>query len=46
MIRIRNFWVRTDMAEQDLVVVKDIFEEDSYAVEYKMPMPRPVARWT
>ena len=34
-------WVRPDMAEQDLVVVQDIFEKDSYAVA-KMPMPRPV----
>jgi FkbM family methyltransferase len=41
LIRTRNFWVRTEMAEQDLVVVKDIFDDDSYAVD-EMPMPHPV----
>ncbi|MBS0261819.1 MAG: FkbM family methyltransferase [Planctomycetes bacterium] len=35
----RDHWVRTDMAEQDLVVVKDIAEEDSYHID-EMSLPR------
>lgn len=37
----RDYWVRADMAEQDLVVVQDIAEEDSYRID-ELPMPRPV----
>ena len=41
LIYTRNFWVRTDIAEQDLVVVSDIAEHDSYRIA-EMPMPHPV----
>jgi FkbM family methyltransferase len=37
----RNFWVRVNNAKQDLVVVQDIAEEDSYRID-EIPMPRPV----
>ena len=37
----RNFWVRSNNAEQDLVVVCDIAENDAYRIA-EMPMPRPV----
>jgi len=37
----RNYWIRNDNAEQDLVVVKDIAEDDSYHIT-ELPMPRPV----
>ena len=32
LVYTRNFWVRSNNAEQDLVVVKDIAEDDSYRV--------------
>src|SRR5207244_11722047 len=38
---VRGFWVHADTAEQDLVVVQDIAEQDSYAVD-EMPMPGQV----
>jgi FkbM family methyltransferase len=41
LLRVRDFWVRADAAEQDLVVVEDIAEQDSYRVD-ELPMPRPV----
>jgi FkbM family methyltransferase len=41
LVWLRDYWVRADNAEQDLVVVRDIAEEDSYRVE-EVPMPRPV----
>lgn len=37
----RNFWIRSDNSEQDLVVVNDIVEQDSYHV-HELPMPQPV----
>jgi FkbM family methyltransferase len=37
----RNFWVRSRNAQQDLVVVQDVAEEDCYRVD-ELPMPRPV----
>jgi FkbM family methyltransferase len=30
LVRAEGFWVRADNVEQDLVVVRDIFEEDAY----------------
>ncbi|MBI3861039.1 MAG: FkbM family methyltransferase [Planctomycetia bacterium] len=30
LVRMGDFWVRSDNIEQDLVVVKDIFEQDAY----------------
>ena len=41
MVFTRNFWIRTANAEQDLVIVKDIAEDDSYRIG-EIPMPRPV----
>jgi FkbM family methyltransferase len=41
LIFTRNFWIRSDTAEQDLVIVKDVAEDDSYQID-AMPMPRPV----
>jgi FkbM family methyltransferase len=41
LVYTRNFWVRNNNAEQDLVVVQDIAEEDSYRIA-ELPMPRPV----
>ena len=41
LVYTRGYWVRADMAEQDLVVVQDIAEQDSYQIA-AMPMPRPV----
>ena len=41
LVYTRKFWVRTENVEQDLVVVQDIAEEDSYRID-EMPMPRPV----
>jgi FkbM family methyltransferase len=41
LLRVRGYWVRADMAEQDLVVVQDIAEQDSYRVD-ELPMLRPV----
>ncbi|MFQ5731658.1 MAG: FkbM family methyltransferase [Planctomycetaceae bacterium] len=41
LIRRCGFWVRSDNVEQDLVVVRDIVEEDSYRVD-ELPMTRPV----
>jgi len=40
-VRVRDFWVRPETAEQDLVVVQDIAEQDSYRID-ELPMPRPV----
>ncbi|HEY2252690.1 MAG TPA: FkbM family methyltransferase [Planctomycetaceae bacterium] len=37
----RNFWVRADNGEQDLVVVQDVAEQDSYRID-ELPMPRPI----
>lgn len=37
----RGFWIRTDNAEQDLVIVNDIYERDAYRVS-ELPWPRPV----
>jgi FkbM family methyltransferase len=37
----RGYWVRVDNAAQDLVVVEDIAERDSYHID-ELPMPRPV----
>jgi FkbM family methyltransferase len=41
LIYTRNFWMRADNSQQDLVVVKDIAEDDSYRVR-ELPMPAPV----
>jgi FkbM family methyltransferase len=41
LVRTRNFWIRNNNAEQDLVVVQDIAEQDSYHIG-ELPMPRPV----
>ncbi len=41
LLRVRDFWVRAETAEQDLVVVQDVAEQDSYRVD-ELPMPRPV----
>lgn len=37
----RSFWIRADNAAQDLVVVNDIVENDSYRID-ELPMPSPV----
>jgi FkbM family methyltransferase len=37
----RGFWIRNDNAEQDLVVVQDVAEQDGYKID-ELPMPRPV----
>ncbi len=37
----RHFWIRNNNAEQDLVVVQDVAEQDSYRID-ELPMPRPV----
>jgi FkbM family methyltransferase len=37
----RGFWIRTDNAAQDLVVVQDVAEQDCYRVE-ELPMALPV----
>jgi FkbM family methyltransferase len=41
LIYARNFWIRSNNAEQDLVVVKDIAEDDSYRVG-EFPVEGPV----
>lgn len=41
LVYMRNHWVRNDNVEQDLTVVRDIAEEDSYRID-DLPMPRPV----
>ena len=41
LVYTRDFWIRSNNAQQDLVVVKDIAEDDSYHVA-ELPMPRPV----
>jgi len=41
LVYTRSFWIRNNNAQQDLVVVKDIAEDDSYRVG-EMPMTRPV----
>lgn len=41
LVHTRNFWIRANHARQDLVIVKDIAEDDSYRVD-RLPMPRPV----
>ena len=37
----RNYWIRSNNAQQDIVVVADIAENDAYRIA-EMPMPRPV----
>jgi FkbM family methyltransferase len=37
----RGYWIRANNAAQDLVVVQDIAEQDSYSIA-QLPMPRPV----
>ena len=41
LIFARDYWIRADNGEQDLVVVQDIAERDSYRID-DLPMPRPV----
>ena len=41
LVKTRGFWIRTNNAEQDLVVVQDIAEEDSYGIA-EIPMASPV----
>jgi FkbM family methyltransferase len=41
LVHRRSFWVRADNVAQDLVVVEDIAEQDSYRV-CDLPLPRPV----
>jgi FkbM family methyltransferase len=41
LVYTRDFWVRSDNADQDLVVVQDVAEEDCYRID-ELPMPRPV----
>lgn len=41
LVYTRNFWIRANNAEQDLVVVQDIAENDSYRIG-QLPMPSPV----
>jgi FkbM family methyltransferase len=41
LVRVRGYWVRPETAEQDLVVVQDIAEQDSYRID-ELPMPQPV----
>ena len=41
LVYTRNFWIRSNNAQQDLVVVKDIAEDDSYHIA-ELPMPWPV----
>ena len=41
LVYTRNFWIRANNAAQDLVVVQDIAENDSYRIS-ELPMPEPV----
>ena len=41
-VRQRDFWVRRDNVAQDLVIVQDIAEEDSYRIA-ELDVPGPVA---
>ncbi|MCA9141764.1 MAG: FkbM family methyltransferase [Planctomycetales bacterium] len=41
LVYTRNFWIRSNNAAQDLVVVQDIAENDSYRID-ELPMPEPV----
>lgn len=41
LVHERSFWLRADNIDQDLVVVQDIAEEDSYHID-EMPIPRPI----
>lgn len=41
LVYTRNFWIRSNNADQDLVVVQDIAENDSYRID-ELPMPEPV----
>ncbi|MBI3861707.1 MAG: FkbM family methyltransferase [Planctomycetia bacterium] len=41
LIFARDYWIRANNGEQDLVVVQDIAERDSYHID-EIPMPRPV----
>ncbi|MEX0818039.1 MAG: FkbM family methyltransferase, partial [Pirellulaceae bacterium] len=41
LVYTRNFWIRQNNAKQDLVVVQDIAEHDSYRIA-ELPMPEPV----
>lgn len=42
LVRQREFWVRRDNIAQDLVIVQDIAEEDSYRIA-ELDVPGPVA---
>ena len=42
LVRQRDFWVRRDNVAQDLVIVQDIAEEDSYRIA-ELDVPGPVA---
>jgi hypothetical protein len=45
LIRTHDFWVRRDNVEQDLVIVRDIAEHDSYRIaELEVAGPVAVAR--
>ncbi|MBC8356994.1 MAG: FkbM family methyltransferase [Planctomycetes bacterium] len=41
LVYTRNFWIRSNNTAQDLVVVQDIAENDSYRID-ELPMPGPV----
>ena len=41
LVQTCNFWIRANNARQDLVIVKDIAENDAYRID-ALPMPRPV----
>ena len=41
LVHTHDFWVRAGNVEQDLVVVGDVLDRDTYRVE-QLPMPRPV----
>ncbi|MGH7136926.1 MAG: FkbM family methyltransferase, partial [Pirellulales bacterium] len=41
LLRSRGFWIRRDNAEQDLVIVRDIAEDDSYRIA-ELDIPGPV----
>ena len=42
LVRAHDFWVRGDNVEQDLVIVRDIAEQDSYRIA-ELDVPGPVA---
>jgi FkbM family methyltransferase len=41
LVYLHDFWVRSQNVDQDLVIVRDIAEEDSYRVD-EFPLPGPV----